>query len=78
MKPSATVGELRPGAATAPTAPVARPGSVPVLTEHIEQHLMENQMLREQLLFFTSKQGGKKGKGGGGGRPSLSMPLPPV
>ncbi len=46
----------------------------------MEQHLLENQLLREQLLWFTSKQGGKKGKKGRarGSDGSLGMPLPPV
>ena len=47
------------------------------LSEHLEQHVLENQRLREQLLHYTSKAPGKGNK-----KPakvsSLGIPLPPV
>ena len=46
------------------------------MSDLMERHLLENQKLREQLLYFTSKSSANKPKGKKGS--SLSMPLPPV
>ena len=75
--------EDRPGSAPgsksggAPAAAVPPRAPEPVdMSDLMERHLLENQKLREQLLYFTSKSSANKPKGKKGS--SLSMPLPPV
>jgi len=48
------------------------------MTEQIERHVLENQRLREQLLFYTSQTSTKVAPKKKRHVTSLGMPLPPV
>ena len=62
-----------------PPPPVAMPREAPLeLTALMERHVIENQKLREQLLFFTSKASNPVQKKLSRSASSLGMPLPPV
>jgi len=78
-RPGSAPGESS-GSGGGPGSSAGAPSAAPELslTEQMERHLLENQRLRESLLYFTSKKGGKKGKKGARDNASLGMPLPPV